>query len=51
MEILIFLKNTAAVYRMVNGNSEVIPVDLQNLYRMETPASLRCGQISTTFHL
>ena len=39
-EFLVFLKNTTSVYRMVNGNSEVIAADLQNLYRMETPACL-----------
>ena len=35
---------------MVNGNSEVIAADLQNPYRMEPPASLRCGQISTNIY-
>ena len=35
---------------MVNGNSEVIAADLQNPYRMEPPASLRCGQISTNIN-
>ena len=51
MEFVVLLKKTTSVYRMVNGNSEVIAADLQNPYRMEPPASLRCGQISTTFPL
>ena len=50
MEFVVLLKKTTSDYRMVNGNSEVIAADLQNPYRMEPPASLRCGQISTNIY-